>query len=29
MPFFYWYQTVWVVITGVIVYIVYTRTRGA
>ena len=29
MPFFYWYQTVWVVLTGVIVYIVYTRTRGA
>ena len=29
MPFFYWYQTVWVVITGVIVYIVYLKTRGA
>jgi Protein of unknown function (DUF3311) len=29
MPFFYWYQTVWVVLTGVIVYIVYTRTRGS
>jgi Protein of unknown function (DUF3311) len=29
MPFFYWYQTLWVVITGVITYIVYTRTKGA
>jgi hypothetical protein len=29
MPFFYWYQTLWVVLTGVITYLVYTRTRGA
>jgi hypothetical protein len=29
MPFFYWYQTLWVVLTGVITYIVYTRTRGS
>jgi hypothetical protein len=29
VPFFYWYQTVWVVLTGVIVYVVYLKTRGA
>ena len=29
IPFFYWYQTAWVVLTGVIVYVVYLKTRGA
>jgi hypothetical protein len=29
MPFFYWYQTLWVVLTGLITYLVYTRTRGS
>jgi Protein of unknown function (DUF3311) len=29
MPFFYWYQTLWIVLTAVITYIVYTRTRGS
>ena len=29
MPFFYWYQTAWIVITAVITLIVYTRTRGS
>ena len=29
MPFFYWYQTLWIVITAVITLIVYTKTRGS
>jgi hypothetical protein len=29
VPFFYWYQTVWIVVTAVIVYVVYMKTRGA
>jgi len=29
IPFFYWYQTLWIVITAVITIIVYTRTRGS
>jgi hypothetical protein len=29
MPFFYWYQTLWIVLTAVITYVVYTRTRGS
>jgi Protein of unknown function (DUF3311) len=29
MPFFYWYQTAWIVLTAVITFIVYTRTRGS
>jgi len=29
MPFFYWYQTLWIVLTAVITYIVYTRTKGS
>jgi hypothetical protein len=29
MPFFYWYQTLWVVLTGLITYLVYVKTRGS
>jgi Protein of unknown function (DUF3311) len=29
VPFFYWYQTAWIVVTAVIVYVVYMKTRGA
>ena len=29
MPFFYWYQTLWIVITAVITYLVYVKTRGS
>jgi uncharacterized membrane protein len=29
MPFFYWYQTLWIVITAVITYLVYIKTRGS
>jgi Protein of unknown function (DUF3311) len=29
MPFFYWYQTLWVVLTAVITYVVYANTRGS
>jgi hypothetical protein len=29
MPFFYWYQTAWIVVTAVITYVVYTKTKGA
>jgi hypothetical protein len=29
MPFFYWYQTAWIVITAVITLIVYNKTRGS
>ena len=29
MPFFYWYQTAWIVITAVITFFVYTKTRGS
>ena len=29
IPFFYWYQTAWIVVTAVIVYVVYMKTRGA
>jgi hypothetical protein len=29
MPFFYWYQTAWIVVTAVITYFVYVKTRGS
>jgi hypothetical protein len=29
MPFFYWYQTAWIVITAVLTLIVYNKTRGS
>ena len=29
MPFFYWYQTLWIVITAVITLIVYNKSRGS
>jgi Protein of unknown function (DUF3311) len=28
-PFFYWYQLLWVPITAVLTWVVYTRTRSA
>jgi Protein of unknown function (DUF3311) len=29
IPFFYWYQTIWIVVTALITLIVYIRTRGS
>jgi hypothetical protein len=29
IPFFYWYQTAWIVVTAVITFAVYVRTRGS
>jgi uncharacterized membrane protein len=29
MPFFYWYQTAWIVVTAVITLLVYSKTRGS
>ena len=29
MPFFYWYQTLWIVVTAVITVAVYFKTRGS
>ena len=29
MPFFYWYQTLWIVLTAVITLLVYFKTRGS
>jgi len=29
IPFFYWYQTAWIVVTAVITFTVYVKTRGS
>jgi hypothetical protein len=29
MPFFYWYQMIWVPITVIITILVYVKTKGA
>jgi hypothetical protein len=29
IPFFYWYQTAWIVVTALITLVVYVKTRGA